>query len=565
MEDFNKKSNGKTISSNSFLVDINMVEVPMFIFKPKKSVKNAEYWLNSNDLSEIAKKVLKRKSDGKNILAEYMKWTDSRGNEREILATSQESLPNGFAMDVLFTLIALYIKKSPSIVYCEEECKYILPTRKVSCSLTELCEYMGISDGGKSIDKIKNAIYQLEAVHYYPITTGIIYNGQFEEFEEGESSIRLLEYEILARKQQRTRDKHSVTITFGDIILSNIEKSFIKFLNNDTYFSLRSGLTRRLYTYLEGNKYNKSHIVRKYDTLKYKLPVDFRSKSDLKRKLKAPLERLREVGAISDYMYADEFNIPVEEKECIYFIFKGTKNTIIKQLEEDYAKKHPKLKSSKEKLKVALEIETELVFPNDIRQELVDIGINSKKITEIMSKYGKYKIAEYILWLKDGVARGKAKDPAGMFVFAITDEMVKVKKTHPHIIEFVARYKAEVEGKQLFSEETIKEAYSDYIDREISLFEEDDEFMFEATKESILDDIEEVQEKRIKSQRQLYNMATKKDEKAKMLSIIEKWEKFSTEREKSEIFIEQFVKKTKIYRSLKDYNEFKQEFISKNS
>ena len=251
-------------------------------------------------------------------------------------------------------------------------------------------------------------------------------------------------------------------------------------------------------------------------------------------------------------------------EESLYFIFSGNKRSLIKNLEEEYNIKHPKLKGLKEKKIRSLEEEVQLIFPKNIKEELDGFGINTKKITLIMSKYSKWKIAEYILWIKDGIAKGKVKDSAAMFMFAITDEMVKVRKTHPEIVEFVGKIKSEVEGKNNITKKSIDEGYKKYIEKELDLFREEEEFAYEATKESIIEDIEKVQSKRIKSQRMLYNMAKTEEEKDKLILIIEKWEKFSVQREESEIFIEQFVKKIKILRELKDYEEFKHEYIVKN-
>ena len=554
----------KQISENSFLVDVNMIEAPLFVFKPRNKINTIQHWLESEDVSKRAKKVLKRKENPETSKAEYLRWNDSRGNDREILATSQEQLPNGFDMDVMYTLIALYIKKNQPILFDKDLNKYVLHSRKLNCSFTEVCNYMGISDGGANIERIRDAISHLFSVSYYCLTAGIIYDKANEEHIEGEKAVRLLSYEVLSKEKQARKGSQSIIITFDDLILSNIETSFIKFLNNDTYFALRSGLTRRLYTYIEGNRYNKDFIIRNFSTLKYKVPVEFRNKSDLKRKLKAPLERLIDGGVITDYFYTDEFKVKGVDSEGIYFIFKGTKATAIKIIEDAYDEKNHNIKKINIDKKQDLEIQFELIFPEDMKQELIAFGVNTKKIAEVRRKYSKWKLAEYILWVKDGVSKGKVKDPAALFVFAITDEMVKVENTHPNITEFVAKIKSEVECKKEIDKELIDKAYKSYIEEDLKLFEEEDEFAFIATRESILNDIEKVKEKRIKSQRQLYNMATTEEEKDKLLKGIEKWEKFDIQREKSEIFTESFVKKIKLYRGLKDYEEFKRDYIEKN-
>ena len=347
-------------------------------------------------------------------------------------------------------------------------------------------------------------------------------------------------------------------VKFDDLIIANLSLGFTRVIRNHQYFQLKSGVGRGLYLYIESNRNSKStYIKRSFEVLRNKVPVEFKYPSDLKTKLKKSLHSMIENEIIKDYFYGDEILINGVKEQSIYIIFNGTR----KQLIDSLTKKSKDIKNEK---KEDLEVDYELKFPNDIKQELLDIGINSRKVADLIKRCSKWKLAEYILWIKDGIAKGKVKDPAGLFVFATEDDNVVVKKTHPQITEFIENIKSKVEGKKQVSKKLIDDAYKKYIDDALNLFAQEDEFAYEATKEKVLSDIEEVQSKRIKSQKQLYNMATTDEEKETLLLIIEKWEKFSTEREKSEIFIEQFVKKIKLYRKLKDYEEFKAEYIKNN-
>lgn len=553
------KEKDRTIREKSFIMDINVIEAPLFRFKNKRTVQTIAKLEKDENISKEMKYVLSRvPEESKSSQVEFLSWTDSKGLEREILAMSMFRLPNAFAMDVFYALVGVYIKQHSPLIYKDDEKTYDLPSNKVDFTLYELCEFMGLSVGGGNYQKIKDAIRELNAVKYYSLANGIFYNKKMERYESSrEKSISLIDnYDIIGKGKNRSKEERC-TVTFGDLVVENMRYSFIKFLSNNVYFQLKSGLTRRLYSYIEGNKYNKSYIKRSFDVLKHKLPVDYNYSSEFKRRLKKPLENLIESGILKDYFFGDDILINGVRENCIYIIFKGTRKQLIDSLTE-------KPKDVKLEKKQDLEKDYELKFPADIKQDLIDIGINAKKVTEILQKHTKWKIAEYILWIKDGINKGKVKDPAGLFVFAITDEMVKVNKTHPQISEFVERIKNEIEGKKIIDEKAIKTAYKKYVADDIKLFEEEDEFAFVASKESIIDDIEKVQRKRIKSQRQLYNMASTEDEKDKLLKVIEKWEKFSIEREKSEIFIEMFIKKVKLYRGLKDYEDFKREYIDAN-
>lgn len=244
---------------------------------------------------------------------------------------------------------------------------------------------------------------------------------------------------------------------------------------------------------------------------------------------------------------------------------------MIKELEE---KNKAKVESSLKKVETEVDkVEEELTleFPEDIKAELEAFGINEQRINKLMNSNSKYELAKYILWMKDGIKKGKVKDPAGLFVFAMTPagdsngNMVKVENTHAYIVQFIESYKRDVEGKNEISENLIREEFDKYIEDELSKFQEEDEFAYAATKEAVINDIEATKDKKIKSQRQLYNMATTKIDKDKILLMIEKWENFSKEKEKSAIFIEMFVKRISNYRGIDMYEDFKEKYIQKNS
>lgn len=548
------KIKDKALKEKSFIMDINMIEAPLFQFKNKRSIQTVRSLEKDPTISNEIKYVLSRMpEESKSSQVEFLSWTDGNGLEREILATSIFRLPNAFAMDVFHALIGLYIKKNSPIAYLEDEKIYNMPENKLEFRILEVCDYMKISYGGTIYQKIKDAIRELSSVKYYSLANGTFYNKGKEEYETSrEKSISLIgDYDII--QKGKSKSDEMCQVTFGNLVMENIKYSYIKFLNDNTYFKLKSGLTRRLYTYIEGNKYNKKYIKRSFDVLRYKIPIDFKYSSDLKKRLKSPMENLMSSGVIKDYFYGNDILINGEKEDCIYIIFNGDRKEIIDSLTTE-----PVLIEEKEP-------EVEFEFPEDIENELIKLDIDKAKISEIMEKNTKWQIAEYILWIKDGMKKGKVKNAATLFVFAALGGMVNVSATNPEIFEFVESVKKEAEGKTRVKEEVIKDAYNEYIEKEIRLFASDDEFVFSALKSTVIGDIEKAKSKRIKSLRQRYNIEEKESEKELLLKRIERWEKFSIEKEKSEIFIEQLVKSAKAYRGLLDYDEFKNEYLEKNS
>ena len=555
--------NGIVNEYKDMVVEVNIVEAPMFKFSKKSTKDFAKDLLNSDTVTIDAKSIMKGMyKENNDVKVEYRDWNDSKGVKRELIIASLKALPDSFCMDVFFGLMGLLIKvNSPMVPNNNGFLEF--KTSEVSFSLNQLCKEMRITPGSLTYERIEDALGKLFSVEYYSIGGGSLYNKSENNYISTTAAIKIIrKYQTSKRIKNLETGRvqfHKGNVTFDDLIISNLSLGYARLLRNHKYFALKSGVARGLYLYIESNKIKTtSHLKRSFDVLRNKIPIDFKYPSDLKNKLRKPLDSMVTQNIIKDYFYGDETIVNGVKEQCIYFIFSGTK----KQLIDSLTKKPKDVKSIK---KVDLESDFKLEFPQDIKQELLDFNINPKKVSELIKKYSKYKLAEYILWIKDGVLSGKVKDSAAMFVFAITDEVVVVKKSHPHITEFIEKIRLEADGKKQISKAIIDSGYREYINAELSVFKEEEELIYNTIRDRILDDIEAVQTKRIKSQRALYNMTDKQEEKDKLLLVIEKWEKFSTDREKSDIFVEQLAKKIKILRGLKDYEEFKAEYLKQNS
>ncbi|MPQ43164.1 replication initiator protein A [Clostridium tarantellae] len=564
-------SKNKINESKDLMVEINLSEAPMFTFARTQKIHTVKSLMENKNTTNEAKEVLEDIYKTNELSkVDYRKWIDSKGMTRELIISSVRSLPDSYCMDVFLGLIRLMVNDN-SPLCPDENGLYKLKSNKVEFTLNRLCEAMELKSGGNTYKKIKDALRRLKATDYYSLGKGSLYNkvkGTYEtRSEKAVSLIDSYDTSEIVTSEDGDNKLFSGYVTFGDLIMNNLEAGFVRVVRNHQYFQLKTGITRGLYLYIESNRTSTDiYIKRSFDVLKNKIPIDFEYPSRLKSKLKKSLESMYELGIIKDWFYGDEILINGFKEQCIYIIFKGTRKELIQFL----TKKEQNFKIDNRKKTNDNNIENiEIKFPEDINKELLNFGINEKKIIELINKHSKYELAEYILWMQDGISKGKVKDPASLFVFATTTvgengRMVNVEKTHPHIIQFVKKYKEEVEGKKSIAENIIKKAYEKYIDNDLKLFEEEDEFAYVATRDSVLEDISNSQKNKIKSQRAMYNMATSQQEKLKLLAIIEKWERFTVEQYKSEIFLEEFVKRIKIYRGLMNYLEFRSSYIKKN-
>lgn len=562
---------GKLNENKDMMVEINIAEAPMFSFCRNKKNYLVKDLLDRKDITPQAKDVMNGiYKENENAKVDYRSWTDSKGLNRELIVASLRALPDSFCMDVFFGLVGLLIKNNSPITP-DEKGLFDFKSNEIHFTLNKLCDEMNIKPGATTYERIKNALRKLKSVEYYSLGYGSIYNKIKEAYEvKAEKGISIItDYAISSRTKNEITGEvkfYEGSVIFGDLIMANLKLGFARVLRNHKYFQLKSGVGRGLYLYIEANRNSKDkYIKRSFEILRNKIPIEFDYPSRLKSKLKKPLEAMREQGIIKGYFYGDEYTINGVKEQCIYIIFKGDKYSLIKELENKYKTKN--IDDIKKDSSDKQEEQNKLEFPSNIKAELLQLGINENKIIDLLNKHTQYELAKYILWIKDCISKGKVKDPAGLFVFAMTPSgesgnMVKVENSNPEIVKFIEQYREEKEAKKSLSEEKIKIEFNKYIEIELNNFLEEEEVVYNAMKYSILADINSLYEEKIKTLKTVYNYAKNAEEREKILSNIEKWESFPSEKENSIIFREEFIKRSKLYRGFSDYEEFKVKYMN---
>lgn len=566
MENLENKKN-KVIKCNTSIVDNNIIESPLFISSIKEIITIGQ--LEKSDISSSVKRVLKvlkedfKKSpvfvDYENFPVVYKKWNDSKGMSRELLITS--SIPDMTTMDVWNGLIGLYIQKITPIYFNSENSSYDINKDEMEYTLYELAKFMNKSTGGKSLDKLMKEIIRLNNATYYSFANGVIFDKKNDKYlkskTKGLSLIVDCEFDSEKRvKNQKVKTKCKVQ--FNRLIVDNIRYEYIKYINPKEYFALPSrGFTRRLYIYLKGNTYlsngHKSiYIKRSFDVLKNKLPIHEHQPSKIKERLKKPLENLKRFNIISDYFFGDEVMINGIAEKCIYFIFKGSKEDLIKNLS------YKKLLNNSDKK----DMEFKMEIPENINSFLVEKGFSEIIAKEILYKYDKWTVAKYILWLleKEFENNKSVKSFPGMLRFALESGAVNLENTHKHIIDFVESKKAEQKNIKSNKEDNLKKMYREYIEIESEKFKFEDETAFKVLHETILENLNSSYEKKIR-EFALFEKSITESEKENWQFQKQKWNEFNEIKENSRLFKEHFEKSLIIIRNLKFYEDFK---IDKN-
>ena len=97
--------------------------------------------------------------------------------------------------------------------------------------------------------------------------------------------------------------------------------------------------------------YKKKYIKRTFERLSQKLPLEYTYPSELKRKLKNPLNELVKNNIISDYFFGNEIFVNGIKENALYIISKGNKKEIIDEIEAANRKKITAPKKEEEKKK----------------------------------------------------------------------------------------------------------------------------------------------------------------------------------------------------------------------
>ena len=469
-----KFSPNKQINSTSLVAENNTLKIPFFLYGNYKG-KNITK-LNEEEFVETR---------------EYS-WVDSNNIERKFKMLCLGRLPRQFESDTFFGLLGLFTKKISPVKFETNSKKYQIENNKLEFSWHELCDYMQIPKTGYYIAKLKQAIKTMYKTEYYSYANGSIYNKEDNEYIISEENGMRLISDYTFRSSKDTKDtkdpKESNTISHNIVYLNvlmieNIRNEYFKFLDYDFYFkTLKSGIERALYGYLETNRYtntNTSHdyIKRGYEVLKYSIPIDFEYPSELKIKTKKALKKFVEEGYLKDFAYGDELKINGIEDESIYFCFNVTANEVKNKLENKKIKKEqPSALLANGESK-----ENNLELPkDDLTQELINRGIDKDFAKKITGSKDKWEIIKCIMWI-DRKLQNKAKvlNPAGMLSFALRRETPLVLgEEFKDILDFIESKKnEEANGKNnLLSK--IDNAYQEYLNEMLAGVEDTEDYKF---------------------------------------------------------------------------------------
>ncbi|MCY6485489.1 replication initiator protein A [Clostridium aestuarii] len=570
MNDNNSVEKKKIIQHNTSIIDINIIEAPLFISSKKEVINIGKLEENYNISSgvkraiEILKEDLEKSPtpiDYRNYPSVYRNWVDSRGKNRELFVI--HSIPDMTTMDVWNGLIGLYIQKIAPICYDESTNMYDIPNDEMEFTLYELAKFMNKSTGGKSLERLIKEIYKLKYATYHSLGEGVIFNKKNDKYlrSKGKGFNLILDCEFESEKRVKGEIvRAKCKVQFNRVIIDNIRYEYIKYINPKEYFSLPSrGLARRLYSYVKGNLYfsNKQpvrYIKRSLNVLKNKIPIYEKHPSKIKERLISGLKYLKAFGVISDYFFGDEVLINNIKERCIYIIFEGSKEEIVDRLSMKYKQIAISIDDYEDDAKFRLYI------PKDIRQELISLGASEDFTNKIVKEKDKWEIIKYILWLEEEKTKRKISNPAGLLNFALTTDNVKLELTHKHIVDYVENEKSNAKTSKMDLQQQIENAYIKYVDKEIREFKKDNVGAYELVYENLLAVLNNDVEKKISEFKLLLSDGSiNEQDKLSLEKQKQEWLAFEKSQDKSKLFKKKLQNNISQMLVLKGFEDFKNE------
>ena len=174
-------------------------------------------------------------------------------------------------------------------------------SRTIDFTKYKLMRIMGWSDQGKNYLRIeeglkrlkgvsiyaKNAFWDNEAKAYATVSFGIIDNFALYDEHPGRSQ----------------KSPPSSSFSWNEILFNSFQAGFIKNIDVDFYFSLKNSISKRLYRFLDKNRYRKPKFEIELLKLAALLPVQDRYSSQIKRRLSTAHSELLKRGFLSDVTY----------------------------------------------------------------------------------------------------------------------------------------------------------------------------------------------------------------------------------------------------------------------
>jgi plasmid replication initiation protein len=219
--------------------------------------------------------------------------TDHRGaiikQSWSILGSDKYGLPTPYDDDVLIALLYCYKEQKPQ-------------EKKIHFSLYRLCQIMQKSRSKREYNRIREALNRLTSTTI--IATNCFYDNLAKSWVS--EAFHLFDrYKLYQERKGRPSPLPSSFIEMSEVFYRSVAvANYIKDLDLGIYYNLALPISKRLFRYLDKNRYRKSRYEEAVMRMAYKLPLNYAYPSQVKQKLARAHEELLRHGYLTNVTYS---------------------------------------------------------------------------------------------------------------------------------------------------------------------------------------------------------------------------------------------------------------------
>lgn len=360
IEDTTEKSTNSEAAKGNYISsrdEMNLAEFPLAILSTRTNpdIKTLEF---SDSLTLKNGEIVERK------------WI--------ITGADKFGLPTSTDDDVLLGLMRLTMDRD-------------FRERKIYFTRYELMKILRWSPEGRSYQRLSKSLDRLSGVRIR--ASNAFYDNSSKGYQTKNFGI-IDAYEINDGRGRKKVSKSGETNSFfiwSEALFDSFKSGFIKKLDLDIYFGLRSAVSRRLYRHLDKHFYYRNTIERPllpFAFEKVGISRNYKYISSLKQQLEPALCELKSIGFISHY----EFRGKGETTSIFCAANSGSSLSKSKLFEKEQStfNTYSKHESTEEKESSVLRLE----LYNKLKIQLLERGLNLKQVEKLLLQKSENELIE---------------------------------------------------------------------------------------------------------------------------------------------------------------------------
>jgi Replication initiator protein A len=218
--------------------------------------------------------------------------TDHEGNlvkqSWSVLGSDKYGLPTPYDDDVLIALLYCYKEQKPQ-------------GKQIHFSLYKLCQIMQKALSKREYDRMRDSLNRLTSTTI--VATNCFYDNLAKSWVS--EAFHLFDhYKLYQERKGRASSSHLSFVEMSEFFYRSVAvANYIKDLDLGIYYNLTLPICKRLFRYLDKNRYKKRRYEEAVMRMAYKLPLTYAYPSQVKQKLARAHEELLRRGYLTNVTY----------------------------------------------------------------------------------------------------------------------------------------------------------------------------------------------------------------------------------------------------------------------